>query len=326
MIPSGSPLLDSFAATLPALAADRSQTSPEQHGPNDYYGHAAVLKSFASIPQNKPLRFSIQHGVRLDPDFWKNDYHSEHRVGVVPSQWRAELIAPKVARTLVPIGPYIHYAAPLATAEQMAEARTQLGRTLLVIPAHSTHWIDTAYDRAAFCEMLNEMRSEFHTIFVCLYWKDALRGAAEEYEQRGFPCVTAGHMFELDFLNRLRTFIELSDATISNQISSHIGYCVHLGRPHQLVSQTVSMTSAHAARMAETSGDKRLDLPRYAELFSAPPTRITDEQRAFTGKFWGYDDVRTSDEIRALAEEATRLHARHRLKRWLGPLGRLMPN
>ncbi len=325
---TGTSILDSLVASLPDLARDRAQETPEQHAPNDFYGHATMLKEFVGLPAADPLRLSIQHGIRLDRGHWLHDYHKEHRIGVVHSQWRAEVVAPQVQRRIVPIGPYIHYTQSLLTPEELADTRARLGRTLLVFPAHSTHWIDVDYNLDQFCQQLSAAAQGFQTTLICLYWKDVLRGMATEYTRRGFKCVTAGHMFDCDFMKRLRTYLELADATLANEVGSHLGYSLHLGKPHQLLPAQLTRSSGNATRGAESSADKRLEIPRYFELFAGPPETITDEQRTFVGKYWGFADVKNAGQIQELIAEAAAQRDRHvRRAAWrrrLGPLGRFI--
>lgn len=47
---------------------------------------------------------------------------------------------------------------------------------------------------------------------------------------------TAGHQLDINFLNRLKTIILLSDYTCSNSIGTHTGYCVYLGKPHLVIN------------------------------------------------------------------------------------------
>lgn len=325
---TGSPKLDALIAALPDLAKDRTAQTCEQHAPNDYYGHATMLKRYAGLPAEEPLRLSIQHGIRLDLGYWEHDFHPGHAIGLVHSQWRANVVEPLVKKRMVPIGPYTHYSTPLFSAEETASIRAELGRTLLVFPSHSTHWIDVDYDFSAFCEQLTEAGRDFKTTLVCLYWKDVLRGAGEEYARRGFPCVTAGHIYDLEFMRRLHTYLDLADVTLGNDVGSHLGYSLHLGKPHRLLDFAPTRRAMNAERAAESPAKVRLEIPRYFSLFSGPQERITDEQRDFVGKYWGFGSEKTPGQMAALAQEAVvrreSFLRRRAWKRKLGPFGRFI--
>lgn len=82
------------------------------------------------------------------------------------------------------------------------------------------------------------------TLFlIYLYWKDAVLGKDKEYMDNGFTIVTAGYQSDFRFLKRLKTFIKLSDFTMSNAVGTHVGYCVVLDKPHYIFSQKISYKS-----------------------------------------------------------------------------------
>lgn len=299
--------VDQLAVSIAELARDREQVTPEIHAPNDYYGHATALKKYAGLPADYALKLYIQHGVRFDLSYWRHDYRKDHRIGLVHSPWRVEVLREQIPKKLYAIGPYLHYAEPLFSREEIAGCREQLGRTLLVFPAHSTQWIDTNYDLDAFAERLRDEQRRFQTVLVCLYWKDVLRGAREQYGERGFRCVTAGHLADREFLPRFRALIEIADATMSNQLGTHLGYSLHLGKPHQLVRMEITQRAESADRASESTAKTRLDVDLFHELFAAPPERITDDQRALAEKYWGFGSIKTPGEMRSIIDEAERL-------------------
>ncbi len=296
--------LAQWIADLPALAADREQETPERHPPNDFYGHATTIKACTGLPPRSSLGLYIQHGVRYDLSYWERDFSPEHRAGLVPSQWRVEVLRSQLDLTLHPIGPYIHYARPLWTPEEIARERAALGRTLLVFPAHSTHWIDSDYDISGFVDRLRREVAGFQTVLVCLYWKDALRGVARRYADLGLPCVTAGHIYDQLFLPRLRTLLELCDATLANEVGTHLGYSIHLGKPHQLMRSEVTRTSRDAKMLGESTARTRLDGDKFTAAFAPPPTEITPPQLELVEKYWGISSLRSPGELRAICSEA----------------------
>ena len=298
--------LDEITPGLDELSADRKLATSEIHEPNDYYGHATILKDYAGIPADESLLLSIQHGVRFDLDYWQHDYHKNHAVGFVPSLWRVQVLREKMQRTLHAIGPYLHYTRSLLSPEIIASARAKLGRTLLVFPAHSTHHIEIDFDIAGFCEHLTDARKNFSTVLVCLYWKDILRGAREHYERHGLHCVTAGHMFDAAFIPRLRTLLEISDATLSNQVGTHLGYSLYLGKPHQLIPTKINRNFASEEFRSSSTAHTRLDGELFNERFAAAPDTITLGQLELAEKYWGFSSVKTPAEIRSFVAKARR--------------------
>ena len=55
--------------------------------------------------------------------------------------------------------------------------------------------------------------------------------------------VTAGYIMDPLFLSRLKSIIQLSDLTMSNNVGTHLGYCIYLNKPHWIVRQKIGNTS-----------------------------------------------------------------------------------
>jgi hypothetical protein len=299
--------LEEWITAVSELAADREQETPEAHVPNDFYGHAAALKEFTGLPANSSLGLYIQHGVRYDLSYWLHDFRIDHRIGFVPSQWRVEVLRSQIEQRLVPIGPYIHYARSLWPAEDLQRERSRAGRILLVFPSHSTHWIDSDYDVEAVGRQLRMECEGYDTILICVYWKDILRGVHRRYEALGFRCVTAGHIYDPLFLRRLRTLIELSDATAGTEVGTHLGYSIYLGKPHRLMRREVTRTSRDERMLKQSTAWTRLDGERFAAAFASAPTQITGEQLELVEKYWGLSSLRSPEELRAVCAEAEQL-------------------
>ncbi len=317
-------MIDLIERSLETLAADRKLVTPEWHPSTDFYGHAAVFKRFAGRRTDRSLRVSIEHGVRFDLSYWAGDYSAGQTVSFVPSRWRKDVLPGQVDKVIHAVGPYIHYAPSLYPADDVARARQKMGKTLVVFPAHSTHWVESVYDIGAFCRRLRLERDRFETILVCLYWKDILRGIHRSYRDAGFTCVTAGHMFDPDFLPRLRSILEVADATVSNSLGTHLGYSLYLGKPHQLFRMEVAHKCHHEERANESTSRTRLDVDRFYELFDVAPGKITEAQWALANKFWGFDSVRSPLEIRFLIEQAEALALGRYVRNGLRYRGRLL--
>ena len=153
------------------------------------------------------------------------------------------------------------------------------GTVLLAFPAHSTHTITVQYDETELLEKIREQAPHFDTVFVCLYWKDFLLGRASSYEEAGFVCVSAGHIFDHNFVPRLRTLFELSDCTLSNRIGSYTGYSIFLGKPHLLIGQETFFSQTCTYDLQKELMDWYSD-PGYVKavkLFSENSTNVTQE-------------------------------------------------
>jgi hypothetical protein len=216
-------------------------------------------------------------------------------------------------RIAVPIGPMILYATP--------PPAPQPGRRLVAFPAHSTHHVDAVYDVARFAERLEGIRVGWDEVRVCLYWRDVLRGAHHAYLERGFECVTAGHIYDPAFLARQRGILEGAAAVISNEVGSFIFYAVALGRPVWLIDADVRYEAASADILRRDQADQG-EWPALAtairSAFAAEPTEVTADQLALVEEHAGLSSHRSPVEMAALLAEAE-----ERYRDWAPPLRRV---
>ena len=300
---TGVAAFDEWIAELDVLSADRPPAGFETHPPNAYYGHADLLKRFCGWPAERPVCVAIPHGVRFDGQFGPADFPECFPVCLVPSHARAEVLRPQLDREFHAIGPMIHYAPPLLSVADAEVVRARFGRTLLVFPTHSTHWVDTDVDQVAFFQQIERWAEGFQTVLICVYWKDVLRGIAPAYRQAGWHCITAGHIYDPLFLSRLRTVIELADVTAANNLGTHLGYAVHFGKPCWLQVMPVSRIPKQPFRRIGIVRDE----PVYQEAFGNQDLVVSPAQRALVETLWGLGAVRTPDEINALLARGEQL-------------------
>lgn len=285
----------------------------EEHTPNDFYGNAAVLKRYAGLPRTASLAASIEHGVFYGDYVWEVDMEAPLPAVLAPSPSRLHTLAHHTPKATFAIGPMIHYATPSLGPEELAAEKARLGSVLLAFPKHSCHWTQAVYDIDAFCHELRTAGRDFDTVLVCLYWKDVTQGTAQAFAERGFRCVTAGHMYSPYFLNRLRSIIEVADAGIANFFSSALGYCVHLDRPFRIALQDMEFVTPDAAMQSHrehifsaSSGSWEKDL---AEAFAGVPTTITARQRELVDAMWGSARVRETATLRRILDLCAAMRA-----------------
>ena len=227
------------------LARDRELKTFEIHQSNDFYGHAKILKKFVGLQNGYQLKTAIEHGVYLKPDGWDIDWKAPLPSILTFSTFRRQHLERLTDKRFFAIGPYIHYAKPYLNKREAEEENRRIGKNLLVFPAHSTHWVNVEYNIHKYCQQLETIGKNFDSIRICLYWKDILNGTDKIYSQHGFECVTAGHIYDNQFLPRLRSIIDSATITTSNEITTAIGYCIFLGKPHFLLESEVERTSQY---------------------------------------------------------------------------------
>ena len=295
------------------LAQDRELTTLEIHQPNDFYGHATILKKFVGIQANYQIKTAIEHGLYLKPEGWEVDRKSPLPSMFTLSSFRFRHLKKLTGKRLHAIGPYVHYAKPFLNVVDTNKQHQKFGNSLLVFPAHSTHWVDVEYNIHQYCKKLETIGKSFDSIRICLYWKDILRGVAKIYRLHGFECVTAGHIYDSQFLPRLKSIIESATITTSNDISTAIGYCITMGRPHFLLQSEIERTSQIKKFLDEcVDKSKNIDAIKIREAFmTGLRSDITPEQFAVVEKYWGKGEEKTKEELKKIIEQSEHLYRRH---------------
>ncbi|MFZ3138515.1 MAG: TylF/MycF/NovP-related O-methyltransferase [Thermodesulfovibrionales bacterium] len=289
---------------LQSLVKDRPQITGELYPPNDFYGHATILKQYAQVSPDYQIKAAIEHGPIIAKDnLWNCDINSSLPALFIAAPYRYSFLKTTTNKALFSIGPIINYASHFLDEESLKHEKQRLRRNLLAFAAHSTHWIDSNYDINSYCQFIKELGRDFDTIRICLYWKDILRGHAEIYLSHGFECVTAGHMYDPLFLPRLKSIIELSTFTISNEIGTQTGYCILMGKQHYLWKTEITVTGPKEDMLKERP-DYDND-PNYEEvknIFAELHKDITPQQRDIVRNCWGTDQIKSPEEMREIFE------------------------
>ena len=52
------------------LSKDRPLKSTEIFQPNDFYGHASIIKRYVKLPENYQIKAAIEHGAGIGGNIW----------------------------------------------------------------------------------------------------------------------------------------------------------------------------------------------------------------------------------------------------------------
>ncbi len=273
---------------------------------NDFYGHAYVLKRFVWGKEWKKhiIAASIEHGMFPDTYIWEE---SELRNNPFPTiltsrKARIKTYEGKTDKKIIPVGPIIAYTT--ANYSEVIELKEKFKRTLVVFPTHSTHYTMADYDVNEFCDEIEKVAKEFDTVLICLYWKDILRGFDEEYKARGWRLVSAGHMFDKNFLYRSRIIFELADCIMTNGVGDQIGQAVYFNKPVYLYRQKCELTFAIASEQKSANSLASVQL-REAIMneFDVYRDSVSVQQREFCNYYFGLDCVQTREELGRILDE-----------------------
>lgn len=275
---------------------------------NNLYGLSHILKKYAGLDVTKSLDATIEHGI-----FFGNLVRQDDKIYPVKSivtfgsRRIKHLQQGKINKEIISIGPYIHYASSLLSEGEFIELKKQLGKVLLVFPSHGIIGTSSAYDLKAFISEIERIRKDFDTVLVSLYWTDVLNPQlVSMYENYGYSIVTSGHRFDLNFLSRQKSIIQLADYTMSNNIGTHVGYCIYLNKPHYIFQQKIDCVYQNkgvekhitSSRTSENELSYQKEWEEVCSAFNMDVRMITAEQKSVVEEFWGISFLKTPEELK----------------------------
>lgn len=271
---------------------------------NNTYG---ILKTLENYSYYRGIsKVAIEHG------FYTRDYvyfqELEYKKLITFSQQRVEIISKYRKDIAVAIGPYIHYAQNYYNNFELEKIKKNLGRTLLVFPNHSVECLNI--QRTSYLEKkIEDIKKEFDSILICLYYADIQKGLHKYYENRGYTIVCAGHRYDINFLSRLKSIILLSDYTISNSFGTHTIYCTQLAKPHTIfeerfqynVNTKFSKTKVAEVALKEVYWDdlilreQKEAINKYYSVY--PNKNKIEEIKKELNYMFGFNEIKSQKEI-----------------------------
>lgn len=317
------PYFHDFSA-LDELCADRPPATPELHPSNDYYGQASVLKRYAGLDaERESLRAVIEHGISLSDKMWEVDRNAEFGLLFSPSKWRARIHRRLTDKLVIPIGFGFLYAQRLL--DRVARP-VDCRRGTLAFPCHSTHTIRAKFDHQDYARRLASLPDFMHPVSVCIYWKNYLQGEHLPYQQQGLQVVSAGHMYDSEFLLRLYDLCRVHRFATANEVGSHLFLAVSSGcrfvfTDSQPISwetpaNEVDNCSRHNGQFQSLANEARRLFGNRLDENGGLSTGL--HQRDFVARLTGEDDVLSPRELRQLIRRAARQDRIRRLIRWPG--------
>lgn len=282
---------------------DRELVTPEFHKPNDFYGHAALLKKYAEMPSGYQIKAVIEHGPHVPEYAWDVDIKSPLPAMLVSGASRYPVLKEKCNKALLSIGPIIRYAPHFLDKQTLYMEKKRMGRTLLVFPPHSTHWVNALYDIHEYCRRIESIGKEFNTVMVCIYWKDVLRGTSEKYMEHGFECVTAGHMYDSLFLPRLKSIIELATVSLSCSGGTQCACCMAMEKPVFIIEvDDIKHTALNNEilkrdKVSPKSKESILKKDEIMNAFKDIRPDISKKQIQIAERYWGFSEFKTVEEM-----------------------------
>lgn len=278
----------------------------ENYRANGFYGTAGILRTYSGYEKKLPV--CIEHGLYLGDYVNKVEGNDSGLSGIVtfgPDRRRALELSG--ARNILEIGPYIQYAQSDIHFKNEVSSYLNVGKTLLLMPGHSTDSIGTEYDYDDLISHIDGLVQEygFSNVIINLYFRDCNSRAVEAYRKAGYLVTCCGHMNDPKFLSRQRALIELSDVAASNSFGTYIGYCISLGVPFWSINSGVS-------RQGKTENDASFTMIKSVESimleimkrFPAGMEAIGNGQRLVCEQYWGLGIKRSKTELYSFFQQA----------------------
>lgn len=284
-----------------------SSFTHELHKPNDWYGHASNLKKYLGLPQTYQFKFILEHGLYLNDQVDNIDIETKLPSMLTYSNFRANVLR-QYRPHIYSIGPFIHYAKSYLSKTQINKEKARLGKSVLFFPAHSSSMIGIEYDNLKLCRQIKKIAKSYDSVRVCLYWKDVLLGKHRIYQDQGFECVSAGHMLDPLFLPRLKSIILTSDLTLTNIVSSQVGFCIFLKKPHIVLENKLKLNTTHYWKKRIDEVFNSTGYTQILHEFTKPNYKIASSQSKLIDKYWGSKLVKSKSQLKKIVNETERIY------------------
>lgn len=273
---------------------------------NNTFGILKILEKYSGKISMKNI--AIEHGFYLGDFFYEREIKYPYILTM--SKNRKEILENKNKNLqVIEIGPYIHYAKSYYSKEELKKIKAIYGKILLAFPSHSLDSLNVHSN--SFIEKIEEIKQEYDTVFICMFYVDIQNGQYKKYLEKGYKIVTAGHRYDIKFLERLRSIIELADYTISNSFGTHVIYCTYLNKPHSIFeekldykgnfnfsSKVIKSVLEETLRSDEVLIEQKKKIKKYYNLY--PNKYKIEYLKKELNYLFGFYEIKTEEEIKKI--------------------------
>ena len=212
-----------------------------------------------------PLPGVLPHGPSINHTIWQPELDSPVPNIFAISEEQKFCYQKASSKPVFVIGSVVHYAERLIAEELRASRQGAIGT--VAFPAHSTHHLTCEFDQDQFIKALQALPDSMGPVRVCLYWRDVQLKRHLKYLEAGFECVTAGHMFDPDFIFRLLRIFSKSKYAVTNKMGSSALLAASLGLEVALIEQSTRIRGTNAKFEREAA--PAVDQPSAMDLFES---------------------------------------------------------
>ena len=281
------------------LSKDMAIAPYELSKDNNLYGIMYALREYSGY--KGIIDSYVEHGVNFSNSVYTPQAVNGLSNIITVSDRRIKIYKKHYDKNIYAIGPYIHYATPLYDEAQYKKDKKKLGKVLLVFPSKSIEGVNHSFDSDDFIKEIKNVQKKIKadTVLVNIYYYDIQQGMHKKFEKEGFVIVTAGHKQDIHFTKRLKYIISLADYTMSNNIGTHIGYCLYMNKPHYIYRQNIEIKGD---KVDEEFYEERLrtyneSQKEIIEAFDKFDLKITDKQKKIYEEHWNPKNIKSKEEI-----------------------------
>ncbi|MEH2192963.1 MAG: glycosyltransferase [Nostoc sp.] len=285
---------------LALLCADRPLQTNEVFFGNSFYGMDFIIKKYVNFPEKYPLKVLLVHGPDLSNNhLWQAEIESPLlNIYCYPS-YREDVYINAVKnceakKSIIPA------ASPFLYATEILKREPKPNRSgTIFFPSHSTGYVTVQMDFEALAEELIHLDDEYQPVTVCLYWKDFNLGRHIPFQKRGIQIVSAGHVFDPNFLFRFYHLCSMYRYASGNELGTHMFYSIKSGCSYFHINSIESTYTAESEALlkhdiAYTPPDRELALK---SLFAVPQPQTTPAQMAIVDYYLGAKNLKSSLEL-----------------------------
>lgn len=243
---------------------------------------------------------SLEHGLIFHNQIFTDVKYTARPTVATFSSFRKKIIHQYLSRPVFCVGPYVHYATGFYSKQKIDELRKKNGKTLLVFPVHSTNTSEITLDQTLFLEKVRQIAKNYSHVIVNAFWWNINDLLIDKLESEGYQIVSAGYRDDIQFLNRLKSIIQLSDFAIGDSVGSHIGYCVSEKVPFAIINTNTEVKLKEKAEQSDL-GYVKSHTKIIKEAFLNAHS-ITSQQIEICNKYWGLNEIKSDEELKEIIE------------------------
>lgn len=238
---------------------------------------------------------SIEHGLIFYNQNWTDTFLTARASCVTFGCFRKEILKRFYNTPIFEVGPYIQYAGDYYSAEKLEMWKKELGKTLLVFPAHSTDDSSLKYSYKKYIQEIERRASKYNSVIVCVFWWNLDDPIVQVFKNMGYYIVSAGYREDPNFLKRQKALITVADHIICDSVGTHIGYCYKLGKTIEFVTTQTEVKSLKSDKDSfYTNQCKRIQ--------NAFQSQDKDKIEKIMNFYWGNNISLEKDDLKLIAE------------------------